>query len=455
MRPFGIRDQVGYMFGDMGGSFVYIYVDAYFMTFCTYALGIHPFFMGTLFLCIRLLEACYAPIVGSIPDRRALGHSGDKFKPYIKAAMLPLALAGICCFSGSAGWNPAFKHLWVIFCYVFYGLAYSFAAIPYGSMASVISGSPEDRTKLSRARSIGGSLVNFGALSLVPLAVFDEGNEVRGRMFLLLAVIFGACSLVSYQILLRNTEERIRRPRSEQPFRLGRVVGEALRNRPLIGAMTATIGSLILLTGQAQFGAYFYKEYYGAPRMLSVVNLATLPITALLFLIVPRLSARLGKRNLLLGAGGMSLAVSLFLFLVPLSNVWHFFMLNLLAALGNNVFSMLVWALVCDCIDYQEITTGERSDGSIYSIFAFARKLGATAASALASYGLGWIGFVSGAAQQTPEVARNIRMLYTAIPLVASLLIVAGIGLVYNLSQADTERISQELEKRHEGRVAG
>jgi len=46
LRPFGVKDQIGYVFGDMAGSFVNLFVDAYFLTFCTYVLGISP---GTVF----------------------------------------------------------------------------------------------------------------------------------------------------------------------------------------------------------------------------------------------------------------------------------------------------------------------------------------------------------------------------------------------------------------------
>ena len=40
VRPFSGKDEWGYIFGDMAGSFVNLYVDAYFLTFCTYCLGI-------------------------------------------------------------------------------------------------------------------------------------------------------------------------------------------------------------------------------------------------------------------------------------------------------------------------------------------------------------------------------------------------------------------------------
>ena len=39
VRPFSKRDEIGYVFGDMAGSFVNLFVDAYFLTFCTYVLS--------------------------------------------------------------------------------------------------------------------------------------------------------------------------------------------------------------------------------------------------------------------------------------------------------------------------------------------------------------------------------------------------------------------------------
>jgi GPH family glycoside/pentoside/hexuronide:cation symporter len=75
MRKFGVRDQVGYLFGDMAGSFVNLYVDAFFLTFCTYVLGVSPYFMASLFLGSRLWDAINDPIIGSFPDRWQIGKS--------------------------------------------------------------------------------------------------------------------------------------------------------------------------------------------------------------------------------------------------------------------------------------------------------------------------------------------------------------------------------------------
>lgn len=98
-RKFGVRDQIGYFFGDFGGSLVNIYIDSYYLVFCTYVLGISPFFMGTLFFCAKIWDAVTAPVIGSLPDYHQLGSGPDKFKPWVKLAMLPLALTGVLSFT--------------------------------------------------------------------------------------------------------------------------------------------------------------------------------------------------------------------------------------------------------------------------------------------------------------------------------------------------------------------
>ena len=41
IRPFGKKDELGYVFGDMAGSFVNLFIDGYFLTFCTYESALH------------------------------------------------------------------------------------------------------------------------------------------------------------------------------------------------------------------------------------------------------------------------------------------------------------------------------------------------------------------------------------------------------------------------------
>lgn len=446
MKKFGAKDQFAYALGDTGGSFVNLYVDAYFMVFCTYVLGISPYFMGTLFLVSRLWDAINDPLIGSLPDRFKIGKSGDRFKPYIKIFMVPLALSGIFCFTNVSGLSSMWRHVWVSFAYIMYGMCYTGTSMPYGSLASVVTSDPVERTKLSRARSVGGMIVGI-ALALVPQFIWqvnaDGTQSPVPSAFLIIAVIFGIGSLAAYTGLLSGTTERVKYEPSKEGYSYKRVLKGAIKNRPLIGAMIATIGSLIAITGSSQFGSYFWKEYYQAPQMVTYITLLSMPIMLLLFPVIPGLVKRFGKKKTILIPSIVGFGVSLILVFIPIANPWVFFALNIVATFGNSIFSMLVWALVTDCLDYQQKITGERADGSVYSLFTFARKLGSTIASTVASYALGWIGYNSALTTQTAEVAGRIRILYTAIPVVTTVLIIIGLGLVYNLQETEEDEMAK------------
>ena len=451
MRKFGVRDQVGYLFGDMAGSFVNLYVDAFFLTFCTYVLGVSPYFMASLFLGSRLWDAINDPIIGSFPDRWQIGKSGDKFKPYIKIAMFPLALSVILAFYDVSAWSSTAKHIWIVAAYIFYGMSYTGTSMPYGSLVAVITDNPVERTKLSRARSFGGLIVGAGFLSIVPQVVFDKEGNVVPENFFYIAIAFAALSLLSYVVTLKLTTERIRQPKvKDEKFNYGKVLRSVLKNRPLIGVMVATVGSLLYITGNSQLGAYIYKEYYQAPQVLTFVTLSMIPMMLIAFPIIPKLSGKYGKRKLILVSTAVNFVFALFLLLVPIKNVYLFLLLYTLANAGQTVFMMIIWALVTDTLDYHEYITGERSDGSLFSIYTFSRKIGSTLASTLASVMLGLVGFVSGAATQAPAVAENIRTLTTAVPVITTILQLIGIGLIFNLSKERMDEIQAELKERRE-----
>ena len=446
---FSVKDEIGYVFGDMAGSFVNLFVDAFFLTFCTYVLGINAAWMGSLFLFSRLWDAINDPIIGSFPDRWRLGKSGDKFKPWIKLFMIPLALSGILCFL-SVPFKGIMLHVWVAFVYILYGMSYTGTSMPFGAMANVVSTDPIDRSKLSRARSIGGTLVGICALSFVPVICFDKDSNILPQRFTLVAVVFGILCIVSYTILCKCTTERVRMENKPgEKFQYGKVLKAALKNRPLIGVMVATIGSMLTITGTSQLNSYIYKEVYHNTSVMTIASLATLPMIFIAFPLVPRLVKRFGKRNVILACSGFGLVVSLLKVFVYIDNVYLFTVINCIAMLGQTAFTMLIWALVSDCLDYSEWKMGIRSDGSMYSLYTFSRKIGSTIASTGAATCLGLIGYVSGTnVVQSASTVTGIYYLVNMVPVITCILELVGIGLIFNLNKEKTEEMYGELAKK-------
>ena len=440
IRPFGVKDEIGYVFGDMAGSFVNLFVDAYFLIFCTNVLGISAGWMGTLFLVARLWDAINDPIMGSFPDRWMIGKSGDKFKPWIKIFMLPLALSGVLCFFNVPLEGIAL-HAYVAFAYVLYGMSYTGTSMPFGAMASVVSDDPIQRSKLSRARSIGGTIVGIVGLSIVPVVCFDKQSNILPERFTLIAVIFGVLSIISYFVLLNFTQERIRQNSEKaEKFNYGKVLKATVHNRPLIGVMVATLGSMLFITGSNQVRSYIFKEYYARTDVMSIISLATIPILVICFPLVPKLVAKFGKKATLMAAIVSSTIFSVIPVVLEIKNVYVYSALVVLGTIGQTVFTMLIWALVTDCLDYSEWKFNERSDGSMYSLYTFSRKIGSTIASTGVSFGLAAIGFVSGSnVVQTAEAVNGIYFLVNIIPVVTCALELIGVGLIFNLNKETTE----------------
>ena len=68
-RPFGMRDKIGYMFGDFGNDFTFILQMMFFMLFYTNVVGIQPGHVGLLFLVARLVDGFTDVGMGILVDR--------------------------------------------------------------------------------------------------------------------------------------------------------------------------------------------------------------------------------------------------------------------------------------------------------------------------------------------------------------------------------------------------
>ncbi|MFO3665616.1 MFS transporter [Anaerococcus sp. ENR0831] len=450
-RPFGSRDVIGYMFGDMAGSFVSLTFDAFYLIFATYVLKIDPKFMSMMYIFVRFYDAVDDPLIGSLPDRFRLSDK-EKFKPWIKIFMWPLAISIILGFINidKRNLNQSMKHVWVTLIYLIYGISYTGTSMPYGAMANLIATNQKEKSRLSAARSIGGLIIAFIVLGLAPMIIWDKNNNPNEFGYTIVSVICAIGSIISYLILNKFTIERKsyhKETDKNEDYNFFQTIKEALSNRSLVGIMIASIGSMIWITANNQFVGFMFKEFYNRPKLQTISIVSQLPITVLLFFIAPKLSERYGKRKTLTLFLIVNMIISTFLFLYPIKDPIVFILINILSNIGQAMFMIFVWAFVADAIDYHEYKFNSRNDGTLYSAYTFSRKIGTTIASAGATAALASIGFVSGAPRQSIAVANNIRYFATAIPIISCLLELVGIRVIYHLTEADSEKITRLLAK--------
>ena len=214
MRPFGIRDKLGYMFGDFGNDFTFIFAGTYLMVFYTKVLGISGAAVGTLFLAARVVDAFTDVTMGRLVDKMRPARDG-RFRPWIRRMCIPVAVASTLMYLYAVkDWSYGAKMTYVVITYLLWSsFCYTAINIPYGSMASVISSEAGDRASLSTFRSVGASLASLVIGILVPLYIYQTdalGNQVViPERFTITAVVLGIGAVVCYVLCYVMCEERV------------------------------------------------------------------------------------------------------------------------------------------------------------------------------------------------------------------------------------------------------
>ena len=131
IRPFGMRDKIGYMFGDFGNDFTFILSSSFMLKFYTDVMGIGAAVVGMLMMAARFIDAITDVTMGQIVDRSKPTEDG-KFRPWIRRICGPVAISSFLIYqSGLAGMPYWFKVGWMIVTYILWGsIFYTAVNIP-------------------------------------------------------------------------------------------------------------------------------------------------------------------------------------------------------------------------------------------------------------------------------------------------------------------------------------
>lgn len=459
IRPFGFRDKIGYMFGDFGNDFMFLLASFYLMTFYTDVLGIPSAAVGTLFLVARVVDAFTDVTMGRIVDSAKPAKDG-RFRCWIRRIAGPVAIASFLMYQSSmAGAPTTLKYVYMYVTYLLWGsVFYTAINIPYGSMASAISNDPDDRSALSTFRSVGATLANMLVSVVVPQLLYNANGEiVSNSRFTLIAGVFSVCAIICYILCYTNTVERVKieKPNDAPKENVFKSLGTLLKNRALIGIIGAAIFLLLAMLLSQSVNQYLFRLYFKNTAALSTMNLIGSLLTLAIATVTVPIAKKFGKKEAATVATAIAAAAYFALFVIKTTNVWVFVALISVAQIGTNFFNLVIWANITDIIDYHEVKTGQREDGTIYAVYSFSRKLGQALAGGLGGYALQLVGYDSAAAaqglEQTQSVLNGIYNVTTVAPAVCLVLVTLSLAFIYPLTKKVVNDNVAELKRRREG----
>lgn len=452
VRPFGFKDKIGYMFGDFGNDFTFILSSSFMLKFYTDVMGINAAVVGVLMMAARFVDAFTDVAMGQIVDRSKPTKDG-KFKPWLRRMCGPVAISSFLVFqSGFANMPYLFKVVWMIVTYILWGsIFYTSINIPYGSMASAISADAKDRASLSTWRSIGSTLAGLVIGVGTPLFAYEtvNGNTIlSGNRMTIIAGVFSVMAVICYMLCFKLATERVEVPQNNTKFNFGDLMKSLVTNRSLIGIIAAAILLLLVMLTMQGMNAYLFPNFYGNVAAQSVAALAgSLVMLVVCAPLATKLSAKYGKKELAIGSCLFGAVVYLICWVLKPENPYTYVVFYVVANIGVGFFNMVIWAMITDVIDDAEVKNGVREDGTIYSVYSFARKIGQALSSGMIGALLSVIGY-SAATAFNPEVVNGIFNMTCIIPAIGFVGIALVLMFLYPLSKNRVEANVLELKKR-------
>ncbi len=450
MRKFGARDKWGYLFGDFGNDFFFLFVVSYLMVYYTDIYHLNPLAVGGLFAIARLWDAFADIAWGRFIDTRKPSKHG-KFRPWIFRMSFPLVISGVLMFVHIPGMSHGFYLAYAYVSYILWGTLYSTVNIPYGSMASVMTADPLERTALSSWRTVGSQLAGFIINVFGPMILFVN-NEASANRFLMVAIIFGILAIACYMACYNLTIERVTiADKENQPkVKTSETLKGIVKNKPLLWFLVASLTFMVTIMFIGSVNVYLFKDYFRNTSGLSIIGFVQSGAVIILAPFILKLVKKFGKKEVSsIGVlvGAVSYAA---LYMLPNLSMTVFIGILTIANLGFAALNLVIWAFVTDVIDYHEYLTGLREDGTIYSIYSMARKIGQAVAGGIGGAAIAAVGYNAELKAQTADTLSGIHMLGTLVPAILLGIVFVVIAFLYPLNKKRTEKLAVDLAEKRE-----
>lgn len=442
VRPFGMRDKIGYGLGDFGCNMSFAFINNYLMVFYVTCMGIKAKHFAVIILLAKIFDAINDPIIGGICDASKPGKDG-KFKPWIKWASLPLLVSSVLMFIYAPNAPYALKIAMCLGLYCVWSVAYTSVNVPYGSMQSVITTQSDERSSLSTWRSVGAMLAQIPVMILLPKLVYDPNtSNPRGNVFIYIVGVMGLIGFVSFILLRKLTTERVEPTvNNEQKFNYFKTLASFFKNKPMMGVTISSVAYLALMMTVTNSMQYVFMCYFKNTKIIPIATIiAGLPI-GLGIVITKPLLKKFTKKQLCTYPFAISAVAAGIATFVRFDNPYVWIAFIGVSMFGTCFYLTLMWALVADCIDYQEEKTGRREEGSIYATYSLFRKIAQGVGASIIALSLDLTGYSEklDALSQAEGVPEKIYTMTGALPLIGALICLFSMHFLYNIKDKKSE----------------
>ena len=417
-----MKHKIGYACGDLGGCMTFALMGSIITRYYTNVLQVNTVVLATMLLVWNVWDAVNDPLMGALMDKGFAKHHGQggKFRPWLLRSAPCVAITFIIFFTVPTYFKGVTMLVVLFFCKILYEGFYTMFNIPMGSMLSAMADTDGERAALSSARGFGSMIGNIIPMIIMPqlLAKFGDTSKAFGIGATLCAIVGFVFCMLHYAW----TEERhvsVAPSESNDSVKLTDILNVFRVNRPFLALCIHGICICTMQYVSSTLGTYMYGDVLGNIGMMSMASAVSMPLGILALIITPKIADKVGLERMiricLLTASAIYFVLFGALMVASVPAIAYMLISSIAMGLAS-VSIYMQWGLVGEAIDYNEMITGKRTEGSIYGTFNLTRRIGQTVGNSAAVLALGWIGYQAGAATQTAGTLTGIKALVVLIP---------------------------------------
>ena len=394
--------------------------------YATNSVGLSAGLIGGLFLAAKIVDAASDIFVSYAIDRTK--SRWGKARPY-ELLIIPIWLLTVAVFSTpdmSTTWQAVY--IFVMFLLIT-SVCQSFLNKSEGLyLKRAIRGDVRYAKVLSRQGVI--LVIAAGAAHAgLPLLIGQWGDRPGG--WTLIATVYAVPMMLLGLVRLFFIKETVtaEEAAAEEQITFRDGLRSLLRNKYAFVLAGIVLAANIIITSGGVVGTYFFTYILGDVRLLALITAAG-AVTPFIYLLFPLAVRKIGAINfvrigLVVATAGYSLVL---LFPRDLALVVAGQVLGSL----TTVVTMLVGYFSIQCMAYGEWRTGKRSDAVTTTVIAFAAQVGQGVASGVIGLVMGAAGFNGLLDTQSAQAEGAIVSLYSVVPLVLTLVMLA-LTFLYSL----------------------
>jgi GPH family glycoside/pentoside/hexuronide:cation symporter len=441
-----------------------------FMVVLVQDMGFPAWMWGVLFFLPRIFDSVTDPIMGFISDNTR--STWGRRKPYVFIGAIVMGISFVAMWQlyriDGVAYNFVYFLCWSL---VFY-LGLTLFSIPYVAMGYEMSDDFHERTSIMAVAQWIGQwawvIAPWFWVVMYDPSWFENADTATRTLSVGVGVV---CMLLAMVPALFLPSRSTKDDAQLVPLNLHNIGGgmreilagfkEALGSAPFRKLCFSTFLIFNAFNTVAAFSFFIvvYHLFGGNAGAAGIWPTLFGSIGALIttFAVIPTvawMSKKMGKKNAFMLSQGISIIGYVLLWFLMIPGKPYMFMFALpFFSFGIGGLFTLMMSMTADVCDLDELATGKRREGIFGAIYWWMVKFGFAIAGLLSGAIMSFVAFTPGAVAQPGGAVEGMRLFYSGLPIVGTLLAM-WIMRDYDLDEQRATEVHAELERRKQRAAA-